>query len=220
MTKRPKPRRAKYTNPQYFEGILQVRNPDDAVRQAIELLLGKHPDIHIAKENVLRSGYDLYLNDKRFVRLIANHLHQRFGAALKESAKLHTRDRQSGKELYRLTICAAIPTLKPETIIEAGGGAGTTALRVTSVGKRISGIDLSTGKRVFMPPDADYAVLKKQKSIITKLKPRLEVMDPESYDSVAVANEGAMGKTGAMSASYTHGQHVMVAKTRKGIMLI
>ena len=92
------------SNPQYFEGILQLRNCTDEVINFVRNLSLKSPTAYISKEEGTKNGVDFYLSDNKFLHSLGKKLRESFTGELKSSASLHTKDRQSSKDLYRLTI--------------------------------------------------------------------------------------------------------------------
>lgn len=91
-------------NPQYFEGTLQLRNCSPEVISFAKRLTLKHPKAYISKEQKVTNGYDFYFSDNKFLRILGKKLQESFTGELKITATLHTKDKQSSKELYRLTV--------------------------------------------------------------------------------------------------------------------
>lgn len=97
--------RKKTTNPQYYEGILQLRNiNDEEVFNLFRNQLKKHPDVFVSKEVKQKTGMDYYLSSNKFVLMLGRKLNKTFKGELKISRKIHTRDRQTSKNLYRVTV--------------------------------------------------------------------------------------------------------------------
>ena len=88
---------------EYFEGILQLRNPSDELIDVAYNLISRYPDTRVAKEKKVRGGLDLYISNLRFLRRVGEKLSRRFIGMCKITATLHTQDKQTSKELYRVT---------------------------------------------------------------------------------------------------------------------
>ncbi len=90
---------------EYFEGILQIRNPDDEVLRFIKNQFKKNPKEWIAKTVELKSGgIDYYVSSNKFLRELGRKLKKAFKGELKESKKFHSINRQTSKMVYRGTV--------------------------------------------------------------------------------------------------------------------
>ena len=96
--------KSKAPNPQYFEGMLQLRGNSDESILFIRHQALKHPTAYISKEKSLPEGVDFYFSDNKFLRALGKKLKESFTGEMKISATLHTKSRQSSKELYRVTV--------------------------------------------------------------------------------------------------------------------
>jgi NMD protein affecting ribosome stability and mRNA decay len=78
---------------QYFEAILQLRNPNDEL-------------INFVRNQVktLKNGVDMYISDQRFTRAMGNKMKKAFKGELKMSRKIFTRNKQTSKDVYRVTV--------------------------------------------------------------------------------------------------------------------
>ena len=61
---------------EYFEGILQVRNPSEEVLDFIAKEVEKKGDVFVAKAKQTQNGIDLYISSQRFLRSIGNKLQE------------------------------------------------------------------------------------------------------------------------------------------------
>lgn len=96
----------------YFEGTLQLRNPTKEV-----LTFVKKSKDQIVKEKKVRNGLDFDFKSQRYLRALGKKLQESFSGELKLSRKLFTRNRQSGKEVYRVTVLfRCYPFKKGDTI--------------------------------------------------------------------------------------------------------
>lgn len=133
---------------QYFEGILQLRDMTPEIENfvAMDLAAATHLGVHVAKELRKNKYWDVWVTDKRYLRRLGKKLQKKFTGQLTESATLHTRDKQSSKDLFRLNVMFKPRTFKIGDIIQQK----EKRIKVTTVAKRISGIDVDTGKKVFI----------------------------------------------------------------------
>ncbi|MEM4263906.1 MAG: NMD3-related protein [Candidatus Woesearchaeota archaeon] len=95
-------RRKKHS--QYFEGILQLREPTEEVLDFIDKEFARNPDVWIAKEVRMPKGIDLYVSSQRFLRALGKKLNDHFFGILKFSRKIHTKHQLTSKSLYRVYV--------------------------------------------------------------------------------------------------------------------
>jgi NMD protein affecting ribosome stability and mRNA decay len=91
-------------NPQYFEGILQLRNPNEEVLNFIRNQFKNNSKAWIAKEEGLKTGIDLYISSNKFLLSLGKKLKKSFKGELKTSRKLYTKNRLTSKNVYRVTV--------------------------------------------------------------------------------------------------------------------
>ena len=92
-------------NPNYFEGILQIRNPNEECVNLIRNQFKNNEKAWIAKEEKQKNGFDLYISSNSFLLALGKKLKKSFNGTLKTSRKLHTQSRLTSKKLYRVTVC-------------------------------------------------------------------------------------------------------------------
>ncbi|MDP7141525.1 MAG: NMD3-related protein [Candidatus Woesearchaeota archaeon] len=131
-------------NPQYFEGTLQLRNHNDEVISFIANQMKKRDDAFIAKQVKAKNGVDLYFSSNKFLKALGKKLQNHFGGELKTSATLHTRSRQSSKNLYRLTVFFKLSEFKVGDIIKFKGD----KLKILKAGKKVLCKNIDTGKKL------------------------------------------------------------------------
>ena len=91
-------------NQQYFEGILQLRNPDDELIDFIKNQFENNPHVWIAKEERLKNGIDIYVSSNRFLLALGKKIKKKVKGELKTSKRLYGVDRQTSKLRYRATV--------------------------------------------------------------------------------------------------------------------
>ena len=95
----------KQINPgQYYEAVLQLRNPNKEAVHCIENAINKRKDVFIAKKVKVTNGIDFYISSQRFTKSLGKLLKKSFKGELKESRKLFGFDRQKSKQIYRGTV--------------------------------------------------------------------------------------------------------------------
>lgn len=171
---------------EYYEGVLQIRNPNDEVMDFINNSIKKSKDVYISKVKKVGNGFDLYISDRRYILYLGRKLKEQFGGILKKSPRLFTRDRQTSKNVYRVNVLLQLYDFKKGDILEINN----QYIKVSNIGKTVAGTNVVTGKRViFLLRNSNYKVLEKYKTTVCKLKPEIEVLHPETYQNIKVDNK-------------------------------
>ena len=89
---------------QYYEAVLQLRNPNEEAVNCIINAINKRKGVFIAKQVEVKGGIDFYISSQRFTRSLGKKLKKAFKGELKESRKLYGMDRQKSKQIYRGTV--------------------------------------------------------------------------------------------------------------------
>jgi NMD protein affecting ribosome stability and mRNA decay len=193
----------------YYEGILQLREATDEVVDFVMADIDRQrpKGVFLTKVEKVRGGVDLYLSSKRYISNLGRQLYAMFGGEMKSSAQLYTRDHQSGKDVYRLNVYFCPSQYKKGQLIKVRN----VVLKITSCAKKINAVNLVTGKRAHAEYSDDIKVLEPvYKTMVTKTKPSVEVLDPETYQSVPVMNQ----------RDYKHGEKVKIVKNGNEIWLL
>lgn len=127
----------------YYEGILQLRNPNKAVLDYIAQRLAETPRVRIAKEKKVSEGRDFYFSDKRFLLNLGQKLKQRFNAYLDATVRLHSVDRTTSRNVYKLTVLIRIPTFKVGQLISLHG----QQMKVMEIKRKVKLKEIKSGKK-------------------------------------------------------------------------
>lgn len=170
---------------QYFEAILQLREPREDIIRFIEREVEKQKNVFINEKQKVIGGIDFYLTSNKFAKKLGRKLQQNFGGELKISPRLHSKDKHTGKELYRLSVLFRSLGLRRGDIVSFDN----KIIRVKGFAKKITGIDIINNKKVII----DYAKKKPElleiyEAMVSKTFPSLEVIHPQTYQNVRVEN--------------------------------
>jgi len=88
----------------YYEAILQLRNPNKEIMNLIKNQFKKKPDVFISKQEKQKNGVDFYISSWRFALSLGRKLKKSFKGELKVSRKLYTKNRLTSKKVYRMTV--------------------------------------------------------------------------------------------------------------------
>ena len=124
---------------QYFEGILQLRNPNEEILR----ILDKHSD-HISKIIRQKNGFDYYFTSNKVLRHLTRNLKKNFGGIIKESPRLFSRNRLTQKAIYRLNILYELFDFKKGDVLNIDN----KIIKITNISKKISGLNIKINKKV------------------------------------------------------------------------
>ena len=129
---------------EYFEGILQLRNPNDEVLDFIAKEVKEKGNVFIAKTKNTNNGIDLYISSQRFLRTLGNKLQERFSGHLEVSTRLHTRNRMTSRDVYRVSLLFKLPDFKKGDIVKYKGD----QIKIIGMAKKVLAKDIKTGKKL------------------------------------------------------------------------
>lgn len=184
----------------YYETVIQFRadkrdiKPDEYAKadEIVERTLIKQTKSdklaycpQIAK---LKEGYDYYIGSFKSGKKVAENLKEEFGGTIKESPRLISEDKSTGKGLYRIWISVRIPEFELNDFIRYDN----KIIKVTNIGKNsIIGVDISTNKKHNIPMKNidDVELVKKSDeiettTIISKSPSIIQILDPSDYSAV------------------------------------
>lgn len=133
----------KLARPNYFQGILQLRNINEDILSFVKDQIRNRQDVLVARTVNFPDGVDLYITSQKYIRIIGKKLKDKFGGELKISSKLHTRNRQ-GKDLFRINVLYKSPKHRTGDIVTVRGD----EVRLIKIGKKIFAKDMKTGRRL------------------------------------------------------------------------
>ena len=128
----------------YFEGILQLRNIDYNILEFAIKQIEKKENASVGKVKKVVNGFDVYMAPQTFLRSLGNKLQNQFHGQLIISKKLHTKNRLTSKEVYRVNALFRMPHFKRGDIIEHKG----EKIKILAIYKKILAKELKTGKKL------------------------------------------------------------------------
>ena len=184
----------------YYESVIQFRADKREIKaeeykradEIVAKTLNKQAEVdklaycpQIAK---LKEGYDYYIGSLKTGRKVAEALKEEFGGIIKESPRLISEDKSTGKGLYRIWISIRIPEFEINDIIEYEN----KIIQVKDIDKnRVVGNDIKTNKKHNIPLKnmGDIKLLKKEDEIETttviSMSPStIQILDPADYSAV------------------------------------
>ena len=213
----------------YYETVIQLRADNREIKlkeyaladEIVERTLIKQSKTdklaycpQIAK---LKEGYDYYIGSFKSGRKVAEALTEEFGGIIKESPRLISEDKSTGKGLYRIWISVRIPEFEIDDFIRYED----KIIQVKSISKNsVLGIDIKTNKKHNIPMKnmEDIELLKKSgdvetTTIISKSPSIIQILDPSDYSAVDLEMKEEF-------ANYNIGDEVKVIKIDTYIYLL
>src|SRR3990172_9559423 len=105
-------------NPQYFEGVLQLRNFTPEVLAWVRKRTVLDKRAVISKEARVPGGVDVYFTDQHYMQALGKKLRERWQGEYKVSYRLHTMSHLTSKELYRITILFRMLDFKVGDVVD------------------------------------------------------------------------------------------------------
>ena len=184
----------------YYESVIQFRadnreikseeydKADEIVARTLEKQAKTDKLAYCPVIAKLKEGYDYYIGSLKTGRKIAEALKDEFGGIIKESPRLISEDKSTGKGLYRIWISVRIPEFESKDIIEYEN----KLIQVTDIGKnRVVGLDIKTNKKHNIPLKnmESIKLVKKSSEIetttIISMSPKIiQILDPSDFSAV------------------------------------
>lgn len=213
----------------YYESVIQFRADNREIKdeeyakadEIVERTLIKQSKTdklaycpQIAK---LKEGYDYYIGSLKSGRKVVEALKEEFGGVIKESPRLISEDKSTGKGLYRIWISIRIPEFEVGDFIKFED----KILYVNSIGKNsLVGEEISKNKTHNIPMKNmdDIDVVKKSDEIetttvISKSPQIMQILDPVDYSAVDLDMKDEYSK-------YKVGDEVKLIRIDNNIYLI
>ena len=167
---------------QYFEAIIQLRGSDDEIFSEVVKDIEKEKAI-ISKVKEIKQGVDLYISSKKAVIKVGKKLKKKFGGVIKISNKVHSRDRDTQKDIKRLTLCFIPPKFKRGEVVKSDN----RILIVSGFDKGIiTGKDLIGTKKFKVASNAKRLPIREAN--ISMVEPVVEIIHPDTFQSVKPEN--------------------------------
>ena len=213
----------------YYESVIQFRadkreikaeeyaKADEIVERTLEKQYKNDKLAYCPQIAKPKEGYDYYIGSLKSGRKVAEALKEEFGGIIKESPRLISEDKSTGKGLYRIWISVRIPEFETGDFIKFEDN----ILYVNSIAKNsLVGEDISTNKKHNIPMKnmEDIELVKKADEIetttvISKSPQIMQILDPIDYSAVDLDMKEEYGE-------YKVGDEVKLIRLDNNIYLI
>ena len=184
----------------YYETVIQFRadsreikpqeykKADEVVERTLIKQSKKDKLAYCPQIAKLKEGYDYYIGSFKTGKKVAEALTEEFGGIIKESPRLISEDKSTGKGLYRIWISVRIPEFEIDDFIKYEN----KIIQVSAITKSsVMGKELSNDKKHNIPMKnmEDIELVKKASeiettTIISKSPSIIQILDPSDYSAV------------------------------------
>lgn len=187
-------------NSGYYEAVIQLRAEnreltpeevslaDDIAYETLNKLFQKSRMAYLAQRAELKEGIDYYIGSQKAARKLVSALRKELGGTTKESPRLISQDKSTGKGLYRTWISIRLPEYHVNDFIEYNG---TIAQVKTIDDKRILANNLENGNNIkILWKESDNIKFHKSidnaliTTITSKSPSEIQILDPETFQTV------------------------------------
>ncbi|MCQ2976882.1 MAG: hypothetical protein MJ232_02600 [archaeon] len=186
----------------YYEAVIQLRadsrelttseieKAEKIINRTIEKQSKKDKLAYIPQVAKLKEGRDYYIGSLKSGNKVAEHLKEELGGTIKESPRLISEDRSTGKGLYRIWISVRLPKFEINDFIKYKD---KIAKVIAIDGNRIQIENLENYEKIALKwreyDNLEKVSTKKDitKAIITAKSPSyLQILDPEDYSPIDI----------------------------------
>ncbi len=184
----------------YYESVIQFRadkreikseefeKADEIVKKTLIKQLKSDKLAYCPQIAKLKEGNDYYIGSLKSGRKIAEALKEEFGGTIKESPRLISEDKSTGKGLYRIWISVRIPEFEINDFVKFED----KIIQINNIDKnRVVGTDIKTSKKHNIPlKNMEKIKLVKKSSdietttIISMSPSTIQILDPVNYSAV------------------------------------
>ena len=208
----------------YYEGVIQIRAQDrfpskEEVSRCLKIV--ENTIVRAAKAGdrlafitdvfPLPEGADVYVGSSTCGRQASRAVIDELGGTVTEAPKLV--GAKDGKDLYRITFAVRLPNIVAGDIVRMRN----QVVLVEKLGKRISGVDLSSGQPTSAPEDVKLAkITDRSQALKTTLVSgdagSVQLLDPVNYEAITIRRPAFLKRE--------PGEEVWVVKTPDGVFLL
>ncbi|MDR3063067.1 MAG: hypothetical protein LBU40_02875 [Methanobrevibacter sp.] len=189
-------------NSGYYEAVIQLRadkrdlthdelkSADIIISKNLNSFFKKDKLAYLSQKDKLKEGIDYYIGSLKSAKKLSLAIKEELGGIIKESPRLISEDKSTGKGLYRVWISLRLPIFKKHDFIKYNN----KVVQVQSFdGKKIMAVDLNTNEKIaILWKNYDSIEFLKEKeeinntTVISKSPTKLQILDPETYDVVDI----------------------------------
>ncbi|MDL2246765.1 hypothetical protein LJB96_04025 [Methanobrevibacter sp. OttesenSCG-928-K11] len=187
-------------NSGYYEAVIQFRadkreidsqefeTADEIVLNTLDKLFDKDKLAYLVQIAKPKEGHDYYIGSYKSSKKVVRALQEEFGGIIKESPRLISEDKSTGKGLYRIWISLRIPKFRVGDFIKYDDKNG----EITYIsGSKVQCVEL-TNHKPFSIQWKNYESIEliknkediEKTNIISKSPSLIQILDPSTYEVV------------------------------------
>ncbi|KZX15316.1 NMD3 family protein [Methanobrevibacter cuticularis] len=190
-------------NSGYYEAVIQFRadsreltreelkQSNKIVNKTLKKLFDKDKLAYLVQIASLKEGNDYYIGSYKSAKKLVNVLREEFGGIIKESPRLISQDKSTGKGIYRIWISFRLPRFKKGDFIKYTDNKEKIGVVTAIDGKKVIAIDLNSSEKfsIYWKDYKSIEYLKDsssaEKTVITSKSPSsIQILDPVDYNTV------------------------------------
>lgn len=130
----------------YFEGTIQLRNPTPELIAYVKHYV-ESSGAWISKEKKVNGGIDLRVSSQKILRRLPEKIKARFNGISKLSNTLFSKDRQTQKNIYRVTVLFRLASFTRGDIFEVRG----KQMEILKIAEKVQLKEIDSGKKHLYP---------------------------------------------------------------------
>ncbi|MEA4957938.1 hypothetical protein SDC9_21185 [bioreactor metagenome] len=186
----------------YYESVIQLRadhreltidekkEADNILNKTLNSRFEKDKLAYLVQKSKLKEGYDYYIGSYKSAKKVVDAIKKEFGGIVKESPRLISQDKSTGKGLYRIWILIRLPEFKKRDFIKYKD----EYWQILNIdGKRTLILNLITLKSFPLQwKEYENVELIKEETdiqittLISKSPSNIQILDPEDYSVVDI----------------------------------
>ena len=195
----------------------EIATAEEIINRTLDKQFKKDKLAYIPQVAKLKEGNDYYIGSLKSAKKVVEHLKEEFGGTTKESPRLISEDKSTGKGLYRIWIALRLPKFVKDDFVKYHDN----VYQVSDVdGNRIQVINLEN-QDIIALKWREYDSIEKiehlegvQKAIITAKSPSMmQILDPDDYSPIDLEMNEKLEK-------YNIGEEIDVIKIDGKIYII
>ncbi|MDR2545769.1 MAG: hypothetical protein LBD03_09625 [Methanobrevibacter sp.] len=187
-------------NSNYYEAVIQLRSQmkkiDDKKKDEIDVFIDKYLDklyikdklAYVSQRVEIKEGVDYYIGSLKSARKLSSAIQENFGGVITESERLVTKNRDTGKNIFRVWIAIRLPSFFVGDFIEFED---KIAKILNFDRKKVSVLELNDNSviNIFWNKLDGIKTLKssfdvEKSSVMSKSPTILQILDPKTYEVV------------------------------------
>lgn len=191
-------KRCEVISANYFEGTFQLRNTDsESFNKAIEFINDfmaiqeEKERGFITKPMQNSKGIDLLISSRKVLVQLGKAVYEEFGGETKVSKKLFSKNKQTSREVWRLTVLVRLPDVNIRDVIIDEDKKDFYQVKKYTKDSIITENLKTLKKKIIKAKEVRKLKIERTfyKTMVSKYKPDIEILEPFEFQSVEIVNQ-------------------------------